>query len=51
MLQEIIGSPIKNVVIETGSKFYIKCGARFYELDFRNLDKTKTEGNRKYFTL
>ena len=45
MSQKIIGEPNKNIVLETAGRFYIKVGQRYYEIDFRNLDKTKTDEN------
>lgn len=43
MSQEIIGSPTKNIVLETAGRFYVKSGQRYYEIDFKNLDKAKTD--------
>lgn len=45
MSQKVIGEPNKNIVLETAGRFYIKVGQRYYEIDFRNLDKTKTDTN------
>lgn len=39
MSQEIIGEPNKNIVLETAGRFYVKVGQKYYEIDFRNLDK------------
>lgn len=45
MSQKIIGEPNKNIVLETAGRFYVKVGQRYYEIDFRNLDKAKTDEN------
>lgn len=43
MSQKIIGEPNKNIVLETAGRFYVKVGQKYYEINFRNQDKTETE--------
>ena len=47
MPQKIIGEPNKNIVLETAGRFYVKVGQKYYEINFRNQDKTDTDAVKK----